>query len=161
MANPQIDFGGSSLSCNDIIMGVPSPIGSTQVTGYGSLAFSKLRTSGVNFNAGSTDTTVTLNLPVGTTRYIVQSIWLSNASASLSTATVGVFTGAGATGQTLAATQAITVTTASANTIHNAQSLTLTNQATECYTATTLYINVANAQGSAATGDVTLVIQYI
>src|ERR1051326_389854 len=114
--------------------------------------------TGVNFNSATTDTTIPITLPTGFTRYVVATVRISGASASISTATAGVFTGAGATGQTVAATQAITVTTASDNANNNAMSLTLTNGSTESYTAANLFFRVTTAQGAAATGTVTIAI---
>ena len=113
----------------------------------------------VNFNAANTDTSIPITLPPGFTRYRVTSIYISGASASLSTATFGVFTAA-AGGGTAVVTggSAITVTTASENTNNNAQAATLNNATTESYTAATLFFRVGTAQGSAATGNVTLMI---
>jgi hypothetical protein len=113
----------------------------------------------VNFNSANTDNTLAITLPAGIQRYAVEAVWLSNASVSISTATVGVFTAAGGTGQTIAANQAITVTAAAADNNNNAQSLTLTNAATEAYSDTTLFVRIGTAQGVAATADVVVFIR--
>lgn len=115
----------------------------------------------VNFNSANTDNAVTFTLPPNVSRYAVASVWLNNASASISTATVSVRTGAGATGATIAAAQAITVTATATDTVNNAQSLTLTNAATEAYNDLTLYVRVGTAQGSAATADVIINLTYL
>ena len=45
----------------------------------------------VNFNAGATDTAITITLPTGMTRYRVVACSISGASATLTTATAGLF----------------------------------------------------------------------
>lgn len=111
----------------------------------------------VNFNVGATDTAIAIS-PLQSGRYIVNSIRLNNASASISTATVGVFTGLGGTGQTVAANQAITVTATATDANNNTMALTLTNAATEAYNDTALQIRVGTPQGSAATADLCVYI---
>lgn len=118
----------------------------------------EFRVTGINFNSANTDTPVTLRMPPGITRYFVQGLRLSHASASISTATVGVFTGAGATGQTMAANQAITLTASAENTVNNGMTLAQTNAGTETYTSTTIFVRVGTPQGSAATADFTITI---
>jgi len=116
--------------------------------------------TGVNFNAGNTDNAFAITIPNGFTRYRVSSAIISQASASLTTATCSLWTGAGGTGIALVASgSAITVNTANENTTNNSQSLTATGVAT--VTAATLYFRVQTAQGSAATGTVTLIIQPV
>jgi hypothetical protein len=115
--------------------------------------------SGVNFNAGTTDSTLSINLPSTTTLYRVLSMHISNASQTLTTATIGLFTGAGGTGTTLIADSAITVATATVGAANSTQ--VLNGSATLNASATTLYIRVGTAQGAAATGDVTVLIEYL
>ncbi len=112
----------------------------------------------VDFNSANTDHTLTFSLPSGCSRWRVSALVVHSASASISTATVGIFTSTGGGGVTVAANQAITVTTASDATNNNAMSLTATNGATTTYTTTTVYVRVGTAQGSPATGKVTLSI---
>lgn len=114
--------------------------------------------TGVNFNSGNTDNPIAITLPPGISRYAVAAVRITNASASLSTATIGVFTSTGGGGQTIAATQAITVTATGSDSNNNAQSLTLTNAGSEAYNDATLQIRIVNPQGSAATGDIVVVI---
>ena len=108
---------------------------------------------GVNFNAGTTDTALSIS-PLPTTRYTIGNVRIGNASASISTATVGVFTAAGGGGQTIAANQAITVTATATDTVNNTMALTLTNGNTMAYNDATVQVRVGTAQGSAATADV-------
>jgi hypothetical protein len=114
----------------------------------------RFRVTGVNFNSANTDNAVTITLPAGITRYLITRTMISNASASISTATVGVFTATGGGGQQIAANQAITVTQSAADTNNNAMQLSATNANTMAYNDTTLYVRVGTAQGSAATADV-------
>jgi hypothetical protein len=51
---------------------------------------------------------------------------------------------------------AITVSATAANTNNNAQSLTIVNAGTQSWNVATLYFRVQTAEGSAATGTVTL-----
>lgn len=152
-----VDMSGDDLIVSSITTRALTP-GAAGVTERGP---SYIIVKGVNFNAANTDTIVTFTLPPGVSRYAVGSVWLNNASASISTATVSIRTGAGATGATIAAAQAITVTATATDTVNNAQSLTLTNAATEAYNDLTLYVRVGTAQGSGATADVIINLIYL
>lgn len=111
----------------------------------------------VNFNVATTDTQIAIPLPAGVTRYNVSTMRIHGASASLTTATIGLFTAAGGSG-TIVADSAITVATASENTNTNSMSLSASNANTQAYTAAALFIRVGTAQGSAATGIVVITI---
>lgn len=115
----------------------------------------------VNFNSAATDNALTITLPPGITRWRVNNVAITNASQTLSTATIGVFTGAAGTGQTIAANQAITVTATAAQTNNNMQNLTLTNATSEAYDVTTIQIRIGTAQGAPATGDVIVGINIL
>lgn len=113
----------------------------------------------VNFNSANTDTALPITLPPGFTRYVVQSVRISGASQTLTTATAGAFTAAAGGGvAVVTAASAITVSTAADATNNNTQAMTVNNAATESYTAAILYFRVATAQGAAATGTVTIAI---
>lgn len=128
----------------------------TKVTNIGALNYT---VTGVNFNVANTDTAITLALPTGVSRYVIQGVRIDNPSAALSTATCGVFTATGGGGTPIVSTGAITITTNAANTPNNAQALTLAISNTNItFNLTTLYFRVGTAQGSAATGDVTILI---
>jgi hypothetical protein len=128
------------------------------VATFDQIGFTRIKLTGVNFNSANTDNAIAVPLPPGIARYQVQSVRLNNASASISTATVGVFTGTGGTGQTIAANQAITVTATAADTNNNSQNLTITNAGSEAYNDATLQVRIGTAQGSAATADVIIII---
>lgn len=110
----------------------------------------------VNFNAGNTDTSITVTMPPTITTYVVNTIRIANASASISTATGGVFTAAAGGGVAIASNQALTVTTGAANTNNNTETMTQTTPTTQSYNVGTLFFRVGTAQGSAATADVIL-----
>lgn len=119
-----------------------------------------IRISAVNFNSANTDNAITITLPTGFTRYRMNSLIISGASASLTTATFGLFTAAAAGGTAIVASgTAITVNTASESTNNNSQLANGANAGTMSFTETTLYFRVQTAQGSAATASVTLFIQ--
>lgn len=114
----------------------------------------------VNFNVANTDTPIYINLPTGYTRYRVHGVVISGASASLTSATCGVFTATGGGGvQVVAANTAITVSAITNDTNNNMQNLTIANQNTIAFSDTILYFRVETAQGSAATGSVTIFFQ--
>jgi hypothetical protein len=114
----------------------------------------------VNFNVGTTDTSFTIPIPTGFTRYVVDSVRISGASQTLSTATAGLFTAAAGGGVAIVtAASAITVTSAAESTNNNTQSFTVNNANTESYNAATLFFRVANPQGAAATGTVTIAVR--
>ncbi len=119
-------------------------------------------TASVNFNSSNTDTEIPITLPTSFTRFLVSAARIFGASASLTTATCGLFTAAAAGGTAVVTSgSAITVSTASANTNNNAQSLTINNSGTLAYTLASipsLFFRVQTPQGSAATGKVELVL---
>lgn len=121
-------------------------------------AFVEIRASGVNFNSGNTDTSLAMALPPGTTRYLVNSCFLSHASGTLTTSTVGIFTAAAGGGTAVVASgTAVTVSTASDGTNNNAMGLNTVNGGSQSYTLAgfpTLFFRVQTPQGSAATADV-------
>jgi hypothetical protein len=153
----RVDFAGDQLYVDSLYTGAPS---AGSLAG-GSITSQKYVLTGVNFNAATNDNAITLSLPSGTTRYLVLNCYICHASASISTATAGLFTAASGGGVAVAADQAITVTSASDATNNNAMALTITNSVTRSYTASTLYFRTGTAQGSAATGDVVLHIAVL
>lgn len=120
---------------------------------YGDLVNSVL---GINFNAIA-DNVVPVNLPQGYTRYRVDKIIISGATASLTTARIGVFTATGGTGiAVVAASTVVTVNTSLLDTNNNMQSLTIANQDTLALSDTVLYFRVSTPQGSPAQGNVSI-----
>lgn len=113
----------------------------------------------VNFNSANTDNAFPITLPSGSSRFRMNTLVVSHASAAISAATVGLFTGAGGTGQTLVANQTVTVSSTSENTAGNMFTVALTNQSTESYTSGSFFLRVGTAQGSAVTADIIFLIQ--
>ena len=110
----------------------------------------------------TTDQAIPISVPSAT--YVLDSIWISNPSVSLTTAVGGFYTGASKTGVTVVAnTQAYsTLTTNAANTTGNAMAATLATAGTttafggptQTSAVKTLYLSLTTAQGAAATADV-------
>lgn len=121
-----------------------------------------VRISGVNFNSANTDNAISITLPTGFSRWRMGGLTISGASASLTTSNWGLFTSTGGGGTAIfSAGQANTVSTASENTTNNMQLVTHAGVNTTSYNATTIYFRVGTAQGSAATGNVTVFFQPV
>lgn len=113
----------------------------------------------VNFNSANTDTAFAITLPTGSTRYLINSVRISGASASLTTATYGLHTATGGGGVALIPDgSAITVNTASDAASVNTQGATPAVITMLVANEPTIYFRVGTAQGSAATGNVSLII---
>jgi hypothetical protein len=119
-----------------------------------------------NFNPASppTDTAVpvTGRCPSSYSRYVLNSVRINGASASLTTSTIGVYTSPSAGGVAIDATQAVTVSTSADGTNNNAQALTpsASNTTLDLSFASfgTLYIHQVAAEGSAATGNIEFIL---
>ena len=105
--------------------------------------------TGVNLNAAAPTDIGTIAIRSGS--YIPLYVIVYGASADSSTAQVGVFTGAGGTGTTVVTAAALTGLNASGK----YKILTLASLDTPL-TATTLYVRLTTAQGSAATANVAI-----
>ena len=117
-----------------------------------------ITSSGVNMNSVA-DTAFNLGatLPTGYTRYRIQAVMVSHASASLSGVNYALYTATGAGGTAVISPTASTITTASESTNNNAQFIGTSITAT--LNNATLYFRVTTALGSAATADVSIQIQ--
>jgi hypothetical protein len=129
----------------------------------GVLATGSFTLRGANVNQTTTDLpTITVLYPTGFTRFRVTGVFVSHASVSLTTATLGVFTAAGGTGTTIVTDAALSgITTASENTAANSISMTLASQTTTSYNLSGLIPRVGTAQGTAATADITITVQFL
>ena len=137
--------------------GVIQDAGFSYANTYGMLASAVL---GINFNSANTDNPIPINLPAGYTKYRVHQIIISGATASLSTATCGVFTQPATAGLGVVATgTAITVTQTAGDANQNMQSLAIVDQNTLALIDTTLFFRVQSPQGTAALGNVTVFYQ--
>lgn len=107
---------------------------------YGILAIA----TGLDMNVANNDNAITISA----TKYIIRRITLYDASISLTTVTVGVFTAAGGGGTTLVTNAGVAALTAAAKFLE----LTLTGVVgTDYRTEGTLYIRTGAAQGAPAT----------
>lgn len=118
-----------------------------------------------NYNLNATgDTPVAIVLPPGATRWALFAVRVSNSTGNLpnGTATVGLYTGAGRTGTTLVAQQALNavITSQADATAGNAGTTATAVGATQSFTATTIYLNVQTAQGATAAVDVAIVLRF-
>ena len=120
------------------------------------------RITGVNFASANTDNPITLVPPAGFTRYRLIAVEVSGPSATMASSTFGLFTAAAGAGVAMIPSgTANTITTAADATNNNAQLVNGTNAATMTYTATTVYFRTQTASGGAATGNVTLLVQWL
>lgn len=107
---------------------------------------------GANFQSANTD--YVIPIPSSTTNYRVLSVVIANASASLASSTIGVFTAASGGGTAVVTTGATTITTGAANTNNNLQFLTVNNSVTQSFNFTQLYARIGTASAGAATADI-------
>lgn len=118
-----------------------------------------------NYNLNATgDTPVAIVLPPGATRWVLFAVRLSNSTGNLpnGTGTLGLYTGAGRTGTTLVTQQTLNsvVTSQADATAGNAGTTSTAVNATQSFTATTIYLNVQTAQGATAAVDVAIVLRF-
>lgn len=116
---------------------------------------------GANMNS-TADQAIPISVPSAT--WVLDSIWVSNPSISLTTAAGGFYTGASKSGVTVVASNQAysTLTTNTANTTGNAFAVTIaTAGATTDFNGygqasqiSTLYFSLTTAQGAAATADI-------
>lgn len=110
--------------------------------------------SGVDLNSANTDNAITLSCPA--TRCGIQSMQIYKCTASASSATVGLFASTGGV-TTLIGLTAISITTASENTVNNYQSVN--NVTGISFTQATVQVRVGTAQGSPVTCGVAITIR--
>jgi hypothetical protein len=136
-------------------------VAATLVTMNGGVAgFIEFLLASANFNS-TADQSIAINLPTGYTRYRILNIIVSNPSVSLTTAAGGFYTAAAkggtaivAAGQTYSA-----LTNNTASTSGSLMAATIVNSATAFFTANPIYFSLTTPQGSAATADISIVIQ--
>jgi hypothetical protein len=105
---------------------------------------------GVNFNSVA-DTTIALVCP--TTNFLVNNVLVAVASGSLTACSVGLFSGAGATGFTLVPSTHVTVSASTSLASANIQQIGVTGGLVWC-SAAQLYFRVLNAEGASVTANV-------
>lgn len=116
----------------------------------------------VNFNAANHDNAIPINLPFGYTRYRLEQIIISGASASISAATCGVFSQpAGAGLQIVTSGTALTVTQTGGDVANNMQVITPNNQSTMALIDAIIYFRTQTAEGAPATASVSVFYQVL
>lgn len=138
-------------------------LAATDITHVGLINY---KITGINFNSANTDNSFTLTAPAGTySRYQILRVYISHCSASITTATFGVFSAAAGGGTAIVASgTAGTVSTASENTANNTQSALVAVGASNTSTSinfTPIFFRVQTPQGSAVTCDVTFQVEWI
>lgn len=116
----------------------------------------------VNLNSSATDNAVSILVPSGIGRYILDKAYLTNLSVGLNSnvGTFGLYTASGGLGSTLSTAATMTITSTSADTFGNLQLLALsTTGALNALTDTTLYGRVVAASSVAVTADLVLTIK--
>lgn len=155
LANPSVTVGGATCTLGSTCLSTQA---SQMAFAPGFMVVGHV--SGVNFNSANTDNAIAVSLPTGYTRYMGTQFKITNASAAITTATFGVFPATGGSGTAIVnAGTAITVSSSADATNNNAQNLNGNNVGSESFTLAgtpTLYFRVGTAQGSPATGDVTV-----
>ena len=120
--------------------------------------------TGLNFNATSGTDILVLNpgLPAGFTRFMVANMFITNASHTLATVSVGMWSAASAGGTAIIAAYTPGNTSATDGTAHNA-SIALaaaTFGQTTCFASgDSVYVNLVTQEGAATTADVS--VEYI
>ncbi|MGA3308680.1 MAG: hypothetical protein ABSD08_08700 [Xanthobacteraceae bacterium] len=161
----QIAVGNLASINNNTIVGnnsggsaAPSALTAANVQAMVSQGLIAISVGSVNLNSTG-DTAITINLPTGITNYKVLEMLVWNASTSLTTAKMGLYTAASQGGTNVIAQTALSaVTNTSANSTSSSTSIAGSGVATIWLTATTLYLNVGTAQGATATANFTLLI---
>jgi hypothetical protein len=110
---------------------------------------------GINLNSVA-DTPFSFFLPNGLPNFVGPILRLYNCSASASSASVAIYTGAGATGFALIPVTAVTITTAGVNAANTAQAV---SNNTVYSNSTSLFFRVTTAQGSPVTCSAALEIR--
>lgn len=148
-------FQNGTMSLSGGVMSATAPAGSLKFCAYA-----------INFNNNNSDTAITISIPTlgggsgpgNNGLYSVEGVWLGHATHSLTSATLGVYQSPSAGGLAIVTTGAITVSASAANSTNNAQALTINGQTITAYNFATLYAHVGTAEGSAATGDVCVLV---
>jgi hypothetical protein len=127
-------------------------------------SMSASKTIGANFNAanGTDIITFTPTLPAGFTRWAINRMFITNASHTMATVSVGVYSAASAGGTAVITAYTPGNTNSTDGTAHNFSiaSAASTFGQTACFAAgDSNYVNLVTQEGAACTADVT--IEYI
>jgi|SRR5882672_4122859 len=111
----------------------------------------------VNFNP-SVATDILINVSITSVRYSIEAIRITNASASLTSVTVGLFISPGAVGPIIASTT-LTLSSTSGDSGNNLQVITDGQTNTRALSDVSVNFRIMVAQGSPATADVILYVR--
>lgn len=125
---------------------------------FGNVSQLRYTFKSVNFNSANTDNVLPITLPPGATIWRCNGGNVFNASSVITTATIGLFTGAGGTGITIGSNQTVTISSIAPNTNGNTYTATILNAGTEAYNLASIFLRVGTAQGTPVTADVTIFI---
>lgn len=114
-----------------------------RVTGESQAVLGLLRSANMNSTADQA-------IPIAASKYVVRRIVVTNTSLSLTLAVGGVYTGAGKTGTTVVANTQLFSALSGATKVLDATVIALT----DVLTASSLFLSLTTAQGSAATADI-------
>lgn len=150
--------GASTIKGNNTnavgVVGDLTPAQAGGLVGVGMYAFAA---RGVNFSASTvpSDTTITINVP--TSRYMVDRVAITNASASLLTSIVGLYTAINQGGVTVALSQSVLVSSSLADIANGSMILVLNSASLFAFNDATLQFHIVS--GVTATADVILYVR--
>jgi hypothetical protein len=115
-------------------------------------------TRGVSFQTGGIDVLLSISVPFGIPSYTFTAVRLANATAPLTTGSIGLYTGSAAGGTAIVSSTALNITSISGNTNGNQQTFTPNNNTTQTFNLTAVYLHITGGIGSAATADIIIEI---
>lgn len=143
---------------NSGAVGVVGDLSPGQVGGMIGVGLYAFASRGVNFNQTGVD--VALSVSVPTARYMVDRVAITNASQTLTTSAVALFTAAGGTGIMIISSAQVSVSSSLADTPAGATILPLSASISSiAFSDATLQFRLIQAQGAAATADVILYVR--
>jgi hypothetical protein len=108
---------------------------------------------GVSFAAGGVDILLSISLPAGIPSYSFSNVRLANATAPLTTGSIGLYTGSAAGGTAIVSSTALNITSIAGNTVGNLQTFAINSSTTQTYNFTTVYLHITGGTGSASAAD--------
>lgn len=144
-------------------------VGQSQVPGTRNLQASLAQSRAVNlvrgisFSTASLDHPLNITLPTGYSYFGFNNIKILSASATISTATCGIFTAPNAAGVTIVAsgTTVSVVPPVTSGLVNTVQNLTILNSNTSQYNDGTIYFRVQTPQGASLFANVAAEITFL
>jgi hypothetical protein len=159
MANDLISLLTTDFPDNTVGSITPAILRSYMTTLVGQMPALNFKFTSLNLHSAASDNQVPILLPSNINRYLIDKIYLHNLSVGLSTcsATLGLYTGAAASGSTISTAQAVTLLSTTVDSANNLQALTVSNNF--AFNDGTLYARVVNASSVALTADFIVTIK--